>query len=116
MPLPPNSSQEQEAVMRYASRHGDHGKLIRSDAYLPQELVGLLGLILYNEPPATIAQRCEQIAQAYRERPAPNALWDADRHEIITLLTQEADRFRRKANPSSPLSTIGGDDRLRGFS
>jgi hypothetical protein len=43
----------------------------RLNPYLPFELVRLWGLIIYNEPPAEIAERCRQIAAAYEEKSAP---------------------------------------------
>ncbi len=92
---------------------GGEDIVIRPDAYLPSELVNLLGSIMWKEPPARIARRCELIALAYQHRTAPNDLWDADRREIVRLLTHEADRFRRRANGDARLAVTGGGGRQR---
>jgi hypothetical protein len=110
---PALSPNELEVVVRSVCGDSHNEKVIRPDACLPLELVALLSLIQWKKPPAVIARRCELIAQAYRERPSPNELWDADRREIVRLLTQESDRFRRMAKADSPHSTMAGDARLR---
>jgi hypothetical protein len=76
-------------------------------------LVTLLAVIMWKEPPALIARRCELIALAYQQRTATNDLWDADRREIVRLLTEEADRFRRKADGDVQLTVARGDRRQR---
>lgn len=94
----------------------DGDGVIGPNAHLPLELVALLYLMQHGAPAAQIAQRCEEIAQAYRERPAPNQLWDIDRREIVTLLTGEAERFRRQADADVRVISDGGGDYLHNVS